>query len=64
MQRHYLANKGPSSQSYGFSSDNVQMWELDYKEDLSNKDLVLSNCGAGEDSWESLRLQGDQTSQF
>ena len=40
------------------------MWELDYKEDLSNKDLVLSNCGAGEDSWESLRLQGDQTSQF
>ena len=31
-QRHYLANKGPSSQSYGFSSSRVWMWELDYKE--------------------------------
>ena len=31
-QRHYFANKGPSSQSYGFSSDHVWMWELDYKE--------------------------------
>ena len=26
------ANKGPSSQSYGFSSGRVLMWELDYKE--------------------------------
>ena len=26
------ANKGPSSQSYGFSSSHVWMWELDYKE--------------------------------
>ena len=31
-QRHYLVNKGPSSQSYGFSSSHVWMWELDYKE--------------------------------
>ena len=31
-QRHYLANKGPSSQSCGFSSSHVWMWELDYKE--------------------------------
>ena len=31
-QRHYFANKGPSSQSYGFSSSHVCMWELDYKE--------------------------------
>ena len=30
-QRHYLANKGLSSQSYGFSSSHVWMWELDYK---------------------------------
>ena len=30
--RHYFANKGPSSQSYGFSSSQVWMWELDYKE--------------------------------
>ena len=31
-QRHYFANKGLSSQSYGFSSGHVWMWELDYKE--------------------------------
>ena len=31
-QRHYFANKGPSSQSYGFPSSHVWMRELDYKE--------------------------------
>ena len=31
-QRHYFANKDPSSQSYGFSSSHVWMWELDYRE--------------------------------
>ena len=31
-QRHYFANKVPSSQNYGFSSSHVWMWELDYKE--------------------------------
>ena len=31
-QRHYFANRGPSSQSYGFSSGHLWMWELDYKE--------------------------------
>ena len=31
-QRHYFADKSPSSQSYGFSSSHVWMWELDYKE--------------------------------
>ena len=31
-QRHYFANKGLSSQSYGFSSGHVCMWELDLKE--------------------------------
>ena len=32
MQRHYFPNKGPSSQSYGFSSSHVWMWKLDHKE--------------------------------
>ena len=36
-QRHYFANKGPSSQSYGFSSSHVWMWELDYKESWALK---------------------------
>ena len=31
-QRHYFANKGPSSQSYSFSNSHVRMWGLDYKE--------------------------------
>ena len=31
-ERHYFANKGPSSQGYGFSCSHVWMWELDYKE--------------------------------
>ena len=31
-QRHYFANKGPSSQGYGFSSGHVWMWKLDCKE--------------------------------
>ena len=31
-QRHYFTNKCPSSQSYDFSSSQVGMWELDYKE--------------------------------
>ena len=31
-QRHYFANKGPSSQGYDFSSSHVWMWELDHKE--------------------------------
>ena len=29
-QRHYFANKGLSSQSFGFSNSDVWMWELDY----------------------------------
>ena len=31
-QRHYFANKSPSSQSCGFSSSHVWMWELEHKE--------------------------------
>ena len=36
-QRHYFANKGPSSQSYVFSSSHVWMWELDHKESWVRK---------------------------
>ena len=36
-QRHYFANKGPSSQGYGFSSSHVWMWELDCKESRGPK---------------------------
>ena len=40
-QRHYLANKGMSRQSYGFSSSHVWMWELDYKESWCFWTVVL-----------------------
>ena len=36
-QRHYFANKGLSSQIYGFSSSHVWLWELDYKESWAPK---------------------------
>ena len=36
-QRHYFANKGLSSQGYGFSSSHVWMWELDYKKAESQR---------------------------
>ena len=36
-QRYHFADKGLSSQSYGFSSVHVWMWELDYKESWAQK---------------------------
>ena len=36
-QRHYFPNKGLSSQSYGFSSSHVCMWELYHQEDWAPK---------------------------
>ena len=37
IERHYFVNKGPSSQSYGFSSGHAWMWELDYKDSWTLK---------------------------
>ena len=34
---HHFADKGPYSQSYGFSSSHAQMWELDHKESWAPK---------------------------
>ena len=36
-QRHYFANKGPSSQSYGFPNSHVWMWGLDCEESWAPK---------------------------
>ena len=47
--RHYFVNKGPSGESYGFSSNHVWMRDSDYKK-ASIKELMLFNCGVGEDS--------------
>ena len=36
-QSYYFPDKGPSSQSYGFSSSHVWIWELDHKEGWAPK---------------------------
>ena len=45
---------------YGFSCTDVVVGP---ERRLRAEELMLSNCGAGEDSWESLGQQRDQTSQ-
>ena len=40
-QRHYLADKGPFSQSFGFSSSHVWMWEFDHNEGWALKNRCL-----------------------
>ena len=57
-QRHGFANKGPSSQSYGFP---VVMYGCESWIIKKAEEFLLLNCGVGEDSWESLGLQGDPT---
>ena len=37
----HFADKGPYIQSYGFSSNHVCMWELDYKESWAPKNLCF-----------------------
>ena len=37
---------------------------VETKRRMSTRELVLSNWGTGEDSQESLELQGDQTGQY
>ena len=49
-QRHYFVVKGPSIQSYGFSSSHARMLELEPLRMLSAEELMLLNCGVGEDS--------------
>ena len=62
--RCYFADKGPSGQSYDFSSGHVWMWELNHKESRVLKNwcfwtMVLEKTLKSE----SLGLQRDQTSQ-
>ena len=59
-QRCCFADKGPCSQSYGFFSSLVPMWELDHEDEHQRTDAL--NYGTGGHSWESLGQQGEQTS--
>ena len=53
-QRHYFANNDLSSQSYGISSGHVRIWASWSIKKLSTEELMLLNCGVGEDSWDPL----------
>ena len=63
-QRHYFANKGPSSQSYGFSNSHVWMWQLDYKENWVPKNWCCWIGSVGENSWKSLGLTAKRSNQW
>ena len=60
MQRHHFADKGPYSQSYGFSNSHVRKWELDHIEGWAPRNLcfwivvlekTLESPLACEESW-------------
>ena len=51
-QRHHFADKGLYSQSYGFSSSRVWMWELDHKEGWAPKNW----CFWAEELEETLEI--------
>ena len=63
-QRHRFANKGSYSQSYGFSSRCVDIWELDYKKGWTLKIWCPKTVVLEKTLGESLGQQGDQISQF
>ena len=68
-QRHDFANIGPSSQSYGFSSGHVWMWELDRKESWEPKNwcfwtVVLEKTLESPLDWKKIQPvhpKGDQS---
>ena len=47
-QRHYFADKGLYSQSYGFSSSPVQMWQLNNKKGWAPKNWCFWTVNVGE----------------
>ena len=58
-QRYSFADKGLSSQSHGFSSGHVWMWELDHKENWVPKNGCFWTVVLQKVRWESVGLQGD-----
>ena len=62
-QRHHFANKSLYSQSYPYFHFSCMDVRVGLSRKLSTKEFMFLNCGVGEDSWESLGLQGDQASE-
>ena len=59
-QRHCFDNKDRSNQTMGFQvvMYGCESWTIKKAE---HQRIDVLNCGVGEDSWESLGLQGDPT---
>ena len=53
-ERYHFVDKGSSSQSYGFFSSHIQMWELDYKEGWVLKNWCFWTVVPEKTLWESL----------
>ena len=66
-KRDSFANKGPSSQGYGFSSSYARMWELDYNESWASKNwcfwtVVLTKTPESPLDCKEIQLpEGDQS---
>ena len=64
-QRHYFANSVLSSQSYGFSSSHVWMWELDYQESWAPKNwyfqTVVLKSPLDRKEIKPINLKGNQS---
>ena len=58
-----FVDNGPQSQSYGFSSSHVQIWELDHKKGWAPKNWRFWPVVLEKTTESPFRLQGDQTSQ-
>ena len=68
-QRHYFANKSPSSQVYGFSSGHVWMWELDCEESWVPKNwcfwtMVLEKTLESPLDWKEVQPVHPKADQF
>ena len=68
-QRHYFANKGLSSQSYGISSSHIWMWELDYKESWAQKNwcfwtVVLEKTLESPVGWKEIKPVNPKGKQY
>ena len=68
-QRHYFTNKVLSSQSYGFSSGHVWMWELDHKESWALKNrcfwtVVLEKTLKNSLDWKEIQPVHPKENQY
>ena len=67
-QKHHFANKGPSSQSFGFSISHVWMWELFHREGWTPKNLCFQTvalqktleCPSDNKEIKPVNLKGNQ----